>query len=85
MNNEVVDNNNNNNSVNLRQAQQTVLCVCVCVARNTPKIAGMTRLFGRLLKLIRWDLSVCVCIFWFFFVAVGTHLARKSEFRCSPR
>lgn len=50
MNNEVVD--NNNNSVNLRHNNQ-----CCCVLQETLQRLRMTRLFWRLLKLIRWDLA----------------------------
>jgi hypothetical protein len=85
MNNEVVDDDDNNNTVNLRHNNQC------CVLQETLQRLRMTRLFRRLLKLIRWDLAYsfnqkrlnvreCVyeCVF-FFNVAVGKHLERKRN------
>jgi hypothetical protein len=89
MNNEVVDNNNDNNknnSVNLRHNNQ-----CCCVLQETLQRLRMTRLFWRLLKLIRWDLAysfnqkrlcACVCMYMYVFVLLqSVHtLERKRDF-----
>lgn len=63
---------------------------CCCVLQETLQRLRMTRLFWRLLKLIRWDLvysfnqkRLCararVYMYLFFFVAVGTHFGWKER------